>query len=370
MLDPVKVMQELERVLPALYTESSNERESARVLLYALLENPGLMERLKEFQAPFPLPLWKGPLDAHWPIAPHEHPYSVIAVDGSQIYPDKHQGMQCYLINSGIVQFAYGAQSTVKLSSIPAIFTQMDDQSISEDMVNCRRAEKEFELGLQESRAALKRDPAVPFVFLCDGSLIFWHLESKSPAIKDRFLKRYLELLDNFAQERIPIAGYISLPKSKELVSLLRNAHAQKLVPTESPDDFNTIVDSDLMHFFLPQGHRSTIFEHNSALAAHYPEHIRPCFMFLNTGSEIARVEFPQWIARDEAMVERVARIILDQCEKGNGYPIALSEAHEQAVVKSADRELFFRLLSSLNVRHNHRLPHSQKSLKKRFVSV
>lgn len=362
-------MRELERVMPGLYQESTDERETARTLLYALLENPELIERIKEHQSPYPVPLWKGTLDAHTPVTPHEHPYSVVAVDGSQIYPDKHQGMPCYLINSGIVHFAYAQQSFVKLSSIPDVYTQMDDPIISEDMVNCRRAEREFERGLEESLAARSQYPDLPFVFLCDGSLIFWHLETKSPAIKERFLKRYLELLDGFAQQQVPIAGYISLPKSKELVSLLRNAHAQKLVPGVE-GELDTIVDADLMHFFLPPFHRSTIFEHNSALAAQYPEHLRPCFMFMHVGSEIARIEFPLWVARDEALVDRIARIILDQSMKGNGYPIALSEAHEQAVVKSADRELFFHLLGRFNLRHNYRFAHSQKSMKKRFASV
>lgn len=369
MLDPLKVMRELERVMPGLYRESIDELDTARRLLYALLENPELLEQVKQSQSPYPVPLWKGALDAHSLVTPHEHPYSVVAVDGSQIYPDKHQGVQCYLINSGIVHFAYGEESMVKLLSVPDVYSQLDDPIISEDMVNCRRAEKEFDRGLEESLTARAQHPNSPFVFLCDGSLIFWHLETKSPAIKERFLKRYLELLDGFAQQSVPIAGYISLPKSKELISLLRNAQAQKLVPGVE-GELDTIVDADLMHFFLPKFHQSTLFEHNSALAAQYPEHLRPYFMFLNTGSEIARIEMPAWVAHDEALVERIIRIIQDQCHKGNGYPIALSEAHEQAVVKSADRELFFHLLGRLNVRHNYRFAHSQKSMKKRFASV
>jgi hypothetical protein len=369
MLDLVKVMRELERVMPTLYTESSNERELARTLFYALLERPELLEQLKESQSPYPVPLWQGALDEHMPVEAHPHPYAVLAVDGSQIYPDKHQGMQCYLINSGIVHFTYGQQSAVTLSSVPALFTQIDDPILSEDIVNCRRAELEFEIALQEAIGACEQHPDLPFVSLCDGSLIFWHLESKSPALKERFLKRYLEQLDQFYQQQIPLVGYISLPKSKELIALLRNTHAQKLLP-EAAEEFDTLVDTDLLSFFLPQGHRSTIFEHTSALAKQYPPHLKPYFTFLHVGSEIARVEFPAWIAQDEMLLSRSLRIIQDQCVKGHGYPIALSEAHEQAVVKSPDREQFFRLLGSMTVRHNYRQPHSLKSIKKRFVSV
>lgn len=369
MLDPVKVMKELERVMPEVYKESTDERDAARRMLHALLENQELLERCRQPHSPYAVPLWQGPLDAQIAVSPHGHPYAVAAVDGSQIYPDKHQGMQCYLINSGMVHFVYGEQSAVSLSSAPEVYTIIDDPHFSEDLVNCRRAEREFEKGLEESRAVLSKHPATPFVFLCDGSLIFWHLESKSPSIKERFLTKYLDSLDRFAQHGVPIAGYISLPKSKELVALLRNGLMLNIVP-DIQADFDTIVDTDLFSLFLQEGYRSTVFEHNSSLAHQYPEHLKPCFMYMHVGSEIARIEFPSWVARNEQLVERIARIVQDQCSKGNGYPVALSEAHEQAVVKTADREIFFHLLSRLNLRHKYRFAHSQKSLKKRFVSV
>jgi NurA-like 5'-3' nuclease len=37
--------------------------------------------------------------------------------------------------------------------------------------------------------------------------------------------------------------------------------------------------------------------------------------------------------------------LVLDQCRRGQGYPVALSEAHEQAVVTGADREEFWSLV-------------------------
>jgi hypothetical protein len=35
---------------------------------------------------------------------------------------------------------------------------------------------------------------------------------------------------------------------------------------------------------------------------------------------------------------------LLDQCQKGLGYPVALQESHEQAVVREADRQAFLHL--------------------------
>ncbi len=74
---------------------------------------------------PYPMPSWEGSLDQVVEIKGREHPYGVVATDGSQIYPDKHQGVPCYVLNTGIAQFAYGETSRVQLSSIPEMVTPL-----------------------------------------------------------------------------------------------------------------------------------------------------------------------------------------------------------------------------------------------------
>ena len=90
----------------------------------------------------------------------------------------------------------------------------------------------------------------------------------------------------------------------------------------------------------------------------------------MHMGFEIARIEMPYWVAQDDVLLEQVLGIIQDQAIKGNGYPVSLAEAHEQAVIKSSERQQFFSLLQKMHIKHNRRMPISQKSLKKRFVSV
>ena len=75
-----------------------------------------------------------------------------------------------------------------------------------------------------------------------------------------------------------------------------------------------------------------------------YREH-RVHFVYLNTGDEIARVDLPEWVADDGAALDFVHGAIVDQIEKGLGYPVSLTEAHEQAVVRSADRRLFWEVV-------------------------
>ena len=58
-------------------------------------------------------------------------------------------------------------------------------------------------------------------------------------------------------------------------------------------------------------------------------------------GEEIARLEVPEWVARDPQSLALTHTLVLDQCRRGGGYPAAVIESHEQAVITGADRESF-----------------------------
>ena len=67
----------------------------------------------------------------------------------------------------------------------------------------------------------------------------------------------------------------------------------------------------------------------------------------MNAGEEVARIETPSWIAGDPAALGLLHAAVLDQCAKGPGYPVALQEAHERAVVTMADRRAFWAIVQS-----------------------
>ncbi|MDP3889286.1 MAG: hypothetical protein Q8Q25_01945 [bacterium] len=56
--------------------------------------------------------------------------------------------------------------------------------------------------------------------------------------------------------------------------------------------------------------------------------------------------------------------------QKGGGYPIAIAEAHEQAVVKGPDRDFFYHLLTKMSMERQHQLSVSQKSMHKRRIGI
>jgi len=78
---------------------------------------------------------------------------------------------------------------------------------------------------------------------------------------------------------------------------------------------------------------------------------------YVATEHEIARLEFPLWVA-DEGYLDRAHRILLRQCVLGDGYPRALTLAHQQAVLRAQDRETYFYLLERAGLVH----PPSEKA--------
>ena len=69
-------------------------------------------------------------------------------------------------------------------------------------------------------------------------------------------------------------------------------------------------------------------------------------FHYLNTGEEIARVEVPRWVAQDEGLLSPADTLARNQRRASRGYPVAISEAHEQAVINGRDRQTFKELVS------------------------
>jgi hypothetical protein len=53
----------------------------------------------------------------------------------------------------------------------------------------------------------------------------------------------------------------------------------------------------------------------------------------------------------DASLCDMALRMVLTQVQKGYGYPVALAEAHNQAVVRGGDRTRFFALLEQEMIR-------------------
>ncbi len=375
MLDRLKLLIELQKVAGQLFADPSPSYHLARDVWQSIIADSTFLYKVRQVHnAPWPVPLWQDDLDATLSIEKVAFAYVALSVDGSQIYPDRHNVLSCCLINTGSVVLPYGIENKrVELFSDPTVFAGLDEnqQPFTTDGVNCKRQELELRAGLELGKKIRNEYSAVAQLLLFDGSLIFWHLSSKETHLRDQFLNAYLTLLDELYHEKIPICWYISMPKSKELMSLVRlylcNFDVDKKELYESVDN---VIDSGIMNSVLAPCTRSIVFSNHSTISVYYPAHLRPFFFYLHTGNEIGRVEIPAWIAQDASAVDLIAQIVIDQCIKGGGYPVVLAEAHEQAVVKGPDREFFYHFLQKMGMERNHTQSISRKSLKKRGIGI
>ena len=291
-------------------------------------------------------------------------PITVVATDGSQIYPDRHVDPMFFLLNVSQVGFQYGTREEPLLDAEPRLRFEDDlsahvDEalgSMTTELVSAMRDEMELERLLEAARTAQVNER--PLVALADGTLIRWMIRGmNNEAVEEQLIARYTEYLQTFQRDGLPLASYVSMPATTEVVNLLRfvvgelDAPAPEgidVTPQEPPLD--GLLDRHVFDAVLDPGERSATFGSTSHIQRSYPTGSEVHYFYLKVpvragAGEMSRVEVPKWVAEDATLLDHIHATILRECEKGEGYPLALSEAHERAVIRASEREAFFRLM-------------------------
>ena len=350
------------------------------------------------------------PLDNRINLQSAPEAHTVIAADGSQIAPSHHEIAYCYLINVGRVGLHYGQSRYPILDNLPEIVYRPDDLYISrqwgirtEEWMGYRRtvseavglAELAQEMGdrregdreeggdrgeggagegeqIQNPKSKIQNpksphpiphppSPILPTLAMIDGSLIYWFLEQLPAEARDRILLPILQSWEYLRSVGIPLVGYLSASRSGEALNFLR----LESCPFEAPDClthclgqtekapcqvFNPLRDVTLWAILLQPGQRSPLWRSSADILNLYGEHT-VYFCYIHVGSEVARVEMPAWVVQEPTLLETALSLTLTQVQKGYGYPVALAEAHNQAVVRGGDRARFFALLEQQMIR-------------------
>jgi hypothetical protein len=296
--------------------------------------------------------------------------YTVLATDGSNIDVDRNKATRCYLINIGAVRLHYGQNPAADLNSLPSLYSQENDlvfrdetnkfqeERIEGALLDARRAVDECRYLAHMARAAGGEMGDSPTLAMMDGSLVMFGLESYPDFVQKKllgegFLPALDQLYENSLSHQLTVASYVSLPRSPDVTNALRIA----LCPQDSADCEKTcsageapcdiisgLNDRLIFDQWLQPGERSALFINPSAIMKKYGRH-RVYFYYLKLEDEIARIEVPEWVALRPERLDLSHTLVLDQCRRGQSYPVVLSEAHEQAVVTGADREEFWSLV-------------------------
>jgi hypothetical protein len=376
-LDLAKVTPQVEGMVGRLKTGAEERRRQLDYARHVLSERSADLEPLKEKIAAskgkttwLVAGLTEQP-DRHYPAPPVPGEFTVLATDGSHIDVDRNRPARCYLINIGAAILRYGASPQAILDSVPNLYAddrelviaptadKGREQPVEGSLLGIKRSVDECSR-LAEVAANLPQD--IPSLALIDGSLILWGLEAFPEFVTEVllvkvFLSRLDELKKLSSDRRLALASYISLPRSTDVVNVLRlavcpheAADCDHFCPSgnRACDVVGGVQDRELFSSLLAPGERSAVFANQSFIVEkHYGTH-RVHFFYLRVDDEIARVEVPRWVATDGDLLNLTHVLVLDQCRRGQGYPVALSEAHEQAVVREADKQSFWQLVESL----------------------
>lgn len=312
------------------------------------------------------------PLDTVVDLPAPPTAYALVASDGSQVDVERHGIAVCYVINIGRVFIRYGHQPTARLNAEPTLFFRDADLYLQDGVrripiegqyLSARRDVEEGIALVGLADEFLTDD--LPGIALQDGTLVRWTLANAEQVVKDSFLKPYLAYLDAMQARGIPVASYISRPRSPEVAGTVRlmfcpdidlqagrgavcSACSVRASNQQEPCFVcDSLTDADIVGMGLREGQRGPIFISLSRINVEsYGDHLIH-FFYMRVGREIARVEIPRWVALESAMVDRVHAIVYDQCMRGQGYPVALARAHEQAIVRSADKKAFLQIVEN-----------------------
>ncbi|MEM9002934.1 MAG: DNA double-strand break repair nuclease NurA [Cyanobacteria bacterium P01_F01_bin.86] len=377
MLDLMKLARQMQGISEHLSQEAEAARQ--RVILandlmgQAQLQQVELGQVLADWRdrIPFAVACPIEPLDTCIPIQAAPEAHTVLATDGSQISPSHHEIAYCYLLNVGRVVLHYGQSRYPLLDSLPEVIYRPEDLYLSrqwgirtEEWMGYRRTVTEAEaladLALSDLVVAAIGEFR-PLLALTDGSLIYWFLEDLPAGARDRILPPILKAWGRLQKAGIPVVGYVSASRSGESLNFLRlqscpfdepdcQTHCAGKVEGAPCQVYEPLRDVALWSTRLEPGQRGPLWRSSANVLAEYGAH--PIyFCYAHVGSEVARIEMPEWVATDATLRDRALEMVLTQVQKGYGYPIALAEAHNQAVVRGGDRTRFFALLEREMIR-------------------
>ncbi len=365
MLDLTKLAKAMQGISQHLTVEATASRQrldlAQKLLAAAYAQQAELVQRQQKwrdrmlFTAAAPVEPLNTRIDL--PVPPAVH--TVIATDGSQIAPNHHEIAYCYLLNVGRVVLHYGQNRQPLLDSLPEVFYRFEDLYISrqwgirtEEWMGYRRTASEATVLAELACAAQNQ---VPTLAMVDGSLVYWFLEQLPNEARDRILPPILDAWSHLRKSGIPIIGYLSASRSGEALNFLRLQACTHKVPdcmTFCPNQLektpcqvlDPLRDTALWTVQLQPGQRSALWRSSARILDLYGDHAI-YFCYVHVGTEIARIDLPAWVAENSVLLDQSLGLMLAQVQKGYGYPVALAEAHNQAVVRGGDRARFFALL-------------------------
>ncbi len=298
------------------------------------------------------------PLNAAKSCPVFDSPLVVMAADGSQIIPSRHDRIEFGLLNIGAIRMPIKTGmpaseiTRTELLLLEKLYTPAG--RIQEDLLSLRRDMLERQL-----IADLTRDESLPVVALTDGPLEPYNRQ-KQDAEFDAALREYSASLEALTHSQTVLAGYVDRPGSDLVVRLLELAKREAGIGEQAQHPFNQVRDLDLFTSILQPGQRSALFELSSPVTRKMSGQLSFYFFYLCLGNaankSMARIEIPGWVAENPALLDMLQSVLLHQASQlgGQPYPYVLHRAHEVALVTYEEKERIETMLVQELMKQGH----------------
>lgn len=321
-----------------------------------------------------------------YPPPPPPPTATLIAADGSQIYPDEQAPVHYYVINVGMFIYHHGLDHVPQQITMPYLAFHKDHvhdhykRVVTNRTVDARRTVAEMQ-ALASQVWDLKDQVNHSIVALYDNNLLFW--VNSDITDSDQITKSYhaalVQMHDVAANGgKAILAGYVDNPyRSRVVLRLLyllslKDERDVKLHERELAQggDLEGLRDRHLFEAILQPGERTALMVQNSPKNLAFKQRgssYEIAFFYIKVGdafrSNIARIDVPMWVARDPQAIDELHALLLEQCDMQmrNPYPYALTRADELAYVSTKDKVKLDELIN-LELRRNGVDPHRRNT--------
>ncbi len=260
--------------------------------------------------------------------------YVLIAVDGSQVYPDRHKPVFYGLVQAVSISLHYSERSvhiSTKRRTQLIFEEELRQQSSAMRAINYQRYCLEMKL-LKYACEEATRDKG-QVVLLVDGMLLpAAELLDPTNTGGKQMPPPLVDLLKTSQRTHAILCNYVDRPKSTSLAALCAASQPS------AHNALRYVPDHVLLRDVLKPAHRTGIMR--SHVSLHDGEHLCVCYANFGKGTGnsavIARLEFPEWCSSAEQMAQLCA-ILQRHVRLGGGYPFAMSAAHEESVIHNEE---------------------------------
>ena len=314
---------------------------------------------------------------------------TLLAVDGSQIYPDQHAAAFYFLTNVGGFTYYHGTDRLPREHTEPRLFYELEDthdragNPIKNAYVNAQRTVRELEF--LASLAWDSRQEESPLLAFYDGPLLFWLGKDveDSENLERLYYRALTKLSDTHRtlqtdkQGSASLIGYVDRPTSRFVIAMLRLMELDEVEVRrrilETMGDYEGLTDTWLFREILQPGERSALMVQQSPQNKLYRQEVGDdfeiAFFYVNVARfgtpYLARVEIPMWVARNPALVDNVHALVVSQCDITGNYPYILTRADELAVVRSPEKQALEELIYTEMLRNQQTISESSKLIGK-----